>query len=162
MRLPGRSAYYTGALSTGVIAQNYAMNLGDIQGNARFTSLFKEYRILGIDIELICGNPTSGITTFHFTEVNDGTPGVNDALEREVVSMTNNACNSKAISSMSWRARDLTDLQFDDIASTSLTPVWFRTYTDNANFGSGVATADNAQWYVKPIFYVEFRGLSTL
>jgi len=162
MKLPGTHAYLQGIVGSGVIAFNYAMNLAAITGIGRFTSTYDEYRILGVDIELICGNPTSGVTAFYFSEHNIGTPGVNDALERSTLNLTNNACNEKSCRTMSWRARDLTDLQFDDIAATTNTPVWFSIFTDTTNFGSGQAVGDNAQWFVKPTFYIEFRGLSAL
>lgn len=163
MRLPGTHAYLTGASSTGLIAFNFSQNLAGITGLSRFTSTFDEYRILGVDIELICGNPTSGVTAFFWDEHNNGTPSVNDALERECVFLTNNACNSRSVRTLSWRARDLTDLQFDDISATTNTPVWFSIFTDATNFGSGTTVGtDNAQWFVKPYFYIEFRGLQAL
>lgn len=126
---------------------------------SRFTQLYDEYRILGVDIELICSNPTTGVTAFFWDEAATGAPTLNEARDREVLSLTNNACNPKSCSLMTWRARDINDLSFDPITSTSTTPVWFKVYTDNTNFGSGTTTTDSAQWYVKPTLYVEFRGL---
>ncbi len=59
---------------------------------------------------------------------------------------------------MTWRARDLVDLQYTP-CGTGVTPVALCVYTDAANFGAPITVTDLG--IIEFEFQIEFRGFET-
>lgn len=161
LAMPGQPVYLTGAVTTGLIQYQYNVTLTSLIASQRVSDLFDEYRIVGVDMKVICGDPTSGVTVFLWDEATTGVPTGLDAQEKTHEVLSNNACNPKSGSIFKWRARDYKDLTFTS-TSVSVTPVTFKVYTNNGTYGAGVAAGSLAQWYLEPTLYLEVRGIEAI
>lgn len=155
----GTSGLIPTTVTTGVINNAIGVSSADVTGFAtRFGSTFDEYRILGVDCHIRCAAATSGISFFWFDEKSNAAATVNECYERVALSLPNTNANAKSTAVMRWRARDLLDLQYTAIGTVA-TPVYFKIYTDLANFGAPVAATN--LWYIQFKFMIEFRGLKS-
>jgi hypothetical protein len=147
-------------ITTGVIAQAYTVSAGSITGfTTRFGSTFDEYRILGVKIRIRPLSATSGVSAMWFDEKVTSSPTINEATERTVVLHSNSNASSQTNINMNWHARDLLDLQYTPIGTTSVVPVTFKVYTDVSNYGAPATVTP--VWIVEPVFVVEFRGIKS-
>lgn len=159
MKLPGQVVKLTTTVTTGVISQAITITASDALGFAtRFGSTFDECRLIGADIQIRPISAASGVCAFWFDEKSASAPTVNEATERIALRIPASNANGKSVSTMRWRARDLLDLQFSAIGSAA-NPVFFKIYTDNANWGSPITATD--LFTVEPMLFVEFRGLKS-
>lgn len=156
--LPGTSTKLTTTVTTGVIASALQVSSAQLLGFAtRFGSTFDEYRIIGVDAVVSPLAATAGVLKCWFDEKSTSAPTANESLERTAISvLLNNAMGTSK--SLRWRARDLLDLQYTAIGS-AVTPVTFKQYTDNANWGSSAVVTDVAVVQFK--CHLEFRGLKS-
>jgi hypothetical protein len=164
LALPAQPLYLRGATLTGVIASSYVITLSAVLDYAlRFTTTYEEYRILGVDMKVISGNATPGVSVFLWDETSTTAPTGQNAQEKTHEVRVNNSCNSKSQAMMSWRARDTKDLQYVPIG-TSYAPVTFKVYTNSSTYGSGtdLTNRDTAEWYLEPTIYFEFRGVASV
>ncbi len=146
--------------TAGTIAGVLPITIGGIQAFAtRFGSTYDEYRILKALVRIRClSSGVAGVTKFWFDEKSSATPTLTAAQERYTITLVNNNANSRSFTTLSWVARDLLDLEFSAIV-TSTIPVWFCCYTDSTNFGNNQATG--GLWLVEPMVTLEFRGLKS-
>lgn len=159
MRLPGAPILLSTVVTTGLIATSQGIATGNITGfSSRFGSTFDEYRILGCDWKIRPVSASTGISVMFFDEKSNATPTVTDASERIGRRLPNTNAGPKSVVQMSWRARDLLDLQYTAIGS-SVTPAYFKVYTDLTNFGAPVAVTP--LWLLEPEYIVEFRGIKS-
>jgi len=126
---------------------------------ARFGVTFDEARLLGVEVQIRPVTASTGLSVFFFDEKDATTPDLEMAQERVGKRLLNTNANAASVTSMKWRARDLLDLEFSDVAAAP-TPVYFKIYTDNANFGAPV-TGPVPLWFLSIILTVEFRGISS-
>jgi hypothetical protein len=155
----GTSGILPTTVGTGVINNALGVNTSDITGFAtRFGSTFDEYRILGVDCQIRCAAASSGVSFFWFDEKSNASATVNECYERVTLNLPNTNANAKSTAVLKWRARDLLDLQYTAIGTVA-TPVYFKIYTDTANFGAPASVTN--LWYVQFRFMVEFRGLKS-
>jgi hypothetical protein len=160
VKLTGAVQLSAFTVTTGVVTQAYAVTAADIIGFAtRFGSTFDEYRILGFDARVRPVGANSGVAAMWFDEKNTAAPTANEANERSLSLYSNSNAASNTQITLRWRAHDLLDLQYTPIGTTSVQPVTFKIYTDNANYGAPI-TAVGA-WLVEPLYYVEFRGMKS-
>lgn len=151
-------------VSTGATAAIQAVygvgnfNIGNIYNwSARFENTFDEYRILGCDMKVTPVTPsTTGLSCFWWDEKSSSIPTGPDASARVVTHIQHN--NTHNAITVSWRARDLLDLQYT-AASVDVLPCYFKIFTNTTVFGT---TAVNSLLFVlTPVFIVELRGLQT-
>jgi len=156
MEVPGdvRVATTTGA---GAIAQVFAINAANIQTNFHgyFNSVFQEYRIRKVVFHVTAASPSGGATLFRFEEKNSGSPTLNEMANSASTLVTNNSGNSKSTFTMTWIARDLVDLGFEQI-TTDPNSAFFKIFTDVVDFNSPISTN---LWIFRPVATIEFRGL---
>jgi len=157
LTLPAAATSGYTTVTTGVLQTSIALDSSHLNGFAtRFGSTFDEYRILGVNVKIRPISPATGVTRYFFNEKNGTVPSTVDAYERVGLTLSNSNANSSSTRTMSWRARDLLDLQYTPIG-TNFTPVWLKIYTDLDTFGApAVATPIS---YLEVDFLVEFRGL---
>jgi len=157
LKLLGESAIQTTVVTTGLIAVALPLDKTRIQGFAtRFGSTFDEYRILSCILKIRSLNVSSGVSRFWFDEKSNATPSSTDASERVGLTIPNNSSNGRTVTSMTWKARDLLDLQYTAIGTTA-TPAYFKIYTSNAGYSSPIAVTD--LWLIEYHMVFEFRGL---
>jgi hypothetical protein len=133
-KIPGSNVKLTTTVTTGVVAQTYAVSSDNITGfNTRFSNTYDEYRIVGADFKLIPLGANAGEMNFWFDEKSAAAPTANMAAERICRQATMNSGSPKSTITMKWRARDLLDLQYSPIG-TGVNPVIFKAYTDNTNY----------------------------
>jgi len=133
------------ATALGSIAQVFAINAVNIQTNFHgyFNSVFQEYRIRRVVFHVCCMAQLPGATFFRFEEKNAGAPSLNEMANSTSRLVSNNGANSKTTFTMTWIARDLADLGFEQI-TTDPTSAYFKLFTDNGNMGT--PTALNLLW----------------
>jgi hypothetical protein len=134
-----------------------------ILGWARFSALFDEYRIIGVDCILIpLSDPASTnscLLTGWWDEVSTAAPTANEAQERELDIMCPSVVGATyQTQKMSWRARDLADLKFVG-TTTSFQPVTAKIYSANAVWGK--LTGTTMVGIARLRFLLEFRGLKS-
>jgi hypothetical protein len=159
-RLTATNSLLSTTITTGVIAQAYTVSAGSITGfTTRFGSTFDEYRILGVKIRIRPLSAATGVSAMWFDEKVTSSPTINEATERTVVLYSNSNASSKTNIDLTWNARDLLDLQYTAIGTTSVVPVTFKIYTDVSNYGAPATVTP--VWIVEPVFMVEFRGVKS-
>jgi hypothetical protein len=150
-------------VATGAIATSTALNTAIIPSFAsRFATLFQEYRILGVTLTIRqtttpAGGGNSGVTCFFIDEKSATAPTAAVTLDRPRIEASNLADTSDKVHLIKWVANDLLDLDFT-ATGTAYTPMWYKVYTDVANFGCNATTT--LGWIVSGIVRVELRGLA--
>jgi hypothetical protein len=154
--LPLNPIKLTTAVTTGLIANAIPIVKSAIASFAtRFGAAFVEYRMVQSKMEIrMFSSNNPGVLQFWFDEKSSSNPTLVEAAERYVLSI--NASDITSRKSLMWTAVDPIDLQFTDI-NTSVTPVTFKTYTSNANFGSSIVATDYCE--VEGAVRFQFRGL---
>jgi hypothetical protein len=149
-------------LVAGAIAQNSGMTPPALINAwaTRIKTLFAEYRLLGIKLVIRQINvpvaTASGVTVFYFDEKTNANPTAATAQDRPRVEIPNSPVTNDKISSMSWVANDLLDEDWTDCA-VNATPVYLKTYSDVANFGSSATTVTS--FMMSGSFRLQFRSL---
>lgn len=142
----------------GSIAQVFAINASNIQTNFHgyFNSVFQEYRIRRVVFHISAISATAGATLFRFEEKNSGSPTLNE-MANSISTMKNNnsACQVNTFR-MTWTARDLVDLGFEQI-TTDPNSAFFKIFTDTTDLATPAASVN--LWIFRPIATIEFRGL---
>ncbi len=158
VKMTGAPLQLTTTVSTGLIAGVYTIETSNISGfSVRFGSTFDEYRILSAKFMIRSMSVSTGVSVVWFDEKSNSSPTSNEASER----IGQRICNTSSRPDpkpMTWRARDLLDLQYTPIGTVS-TPAFLKLYTDNANWGS--PTTATLLWILEPIITIEFRGLKS-
>ncbi len=149
----------TAANTTGLVNTPVLINIGLITGFAsRFGSTFDEYRILSARVIAYAISASNGVSKMWFDEKSTSTPTLNESMERTVLTVPNtNAAKFK--NNLSWRARDLLDLEYTAIGSV-VSPVTFKVYSDNANY-NGPAVGPTPLWIIEIDLVMEFRGIKS-
>lgn len=161
LKLLGATQLLTTTVTTGVIAVTYAVApVANIFGWAtRFQNSFEEYRLLGVRFYIRPITASTGVTKFWFDEKSTSNPTANEAQERTVVAvLPNTNANVASAKMVSWRARDLLDLEYSAIGAATQ-PVNFKIYTDTASFGAPVVAT--TLWLIEPEYHIEFRGIAS-
>jgi len=149
-------------LVAGAIAQNNGMTPPGLifAWNTRFKTLFAEYRLLGIKLVIRQINvpvaTASGVTAFYFDEKTNAVPTAATTQDRPRVEVPNSPITNDKVSSLSWVANDLLDEDWTDCA-VNATPVYFKTYSDVANFGSSATTVTS--FMISGSMRLQFRSL---
>jgi len=159
--LPSFIGVVSTTITTGVISDSVGVSpINQVESfAARFGSTFDEYRTLSARAKIRILAPSTCVTRFFWDEKSASNPTLADSAERVGKTLCNNSANPKSAATMSWRARDLLDLQYVAIG-TNFVPVYFKIYTDAANYGAPVAVTALVQ--VEIDITVEFRGLKAV
>jgi len=138
----------------------------NIDGNAvlgftaRFGATFDEFRILGCHVEVhAVSTLVFGLLKLWFDEKTSANPTSNESQERIADTMCLNASSPSSGRHMTWYAKDLLDLQYTPIGTITTTPVYWKCYTDTANWAYTPNTVITAVAIAQPTLIVEFRGL---
>ncbi len=160
LQLEGTPSILPTTVTTGVISSVYTISASNITGFAtRFGSTFDEYRILKCHFRITAIAAASGLSKFWFDEKSNAAPTVNESMERTSKPLMNTNANAKSQNlSMIWVPRDLLDLEYIAIGTTT-TPAYLKVYTDAANWGAPIVVANI--WILEPIYTVEFRGIKS-
>ena len=161
MRLPGIPVTLTTTVTTGVIASELAFNPNSgvfgVDAFSRFTTVFREYRVGRVSVELIPLALNVGVSAFMISDVSIGTPTNLEAFTQEFKLVKNNEQKPNNLR-LRWRNEDYSDASYV-LTGTNKAVAYLESYTDNANYGS--PTAVTALWLVRPVYEVQFRGLSS-
>lgn len=154
--LPLNPIKLTTTVTSGLIANAIPIVSTAIASFAtRFGSTFVEYRMVQAKMEVrMFSSNNPGVLQFWFDEKSASNPTLVEAAERYVMSINASDITSKKF--LTWTARDPLDLEYTAITS-SVTPVTFKTYTNNANFGSSIVATDYCE--VEGAVRFQFRGL---
>jgi hypothetical protein len=154
--LPLNPIKLTTTVTTGLIANAIPIIQTAIASfAARFGATFVEYRMVQAKMEIrMFSSNNPGVLQFWFDEKSAANPSLVEAAERYVLSINSSDIVSKK--SLMWTARDVTDLAYTAIG-TAVTPVTFKTYTNNANFGSSIVATDYCE--IEGAIRFQFRGL---
>jgi len=158
-RIPANPVKLTTTVTTGVIAYEGQVSPPTVIGGftTRFGTLFDEYRVIKATIELHPIGLNVGETALFLSEIGLGTPTNLEAEQRPGILLNNNnQLFTLQNNTLSWRATDLLDLQFQNI-TVGYNGVHYYVYTDNANYGAPTAVTD--LWIVRPFLTIEFRGI---
>ncbi len=145
--------------STGVISAVISVDpVANVTNWAtRFQALYEEFRVVKAKAVINFFSSTNpGQLNFFWNETASTSPTATAAEERTVRRIAAGSNQQRHV--MTWTPHDLKDLQYSP-TQTSVTPVFFNCYTDNASYGaSTVAT----QYFTAQILVtVQFRGLRT-
>jgi hypothetical protein len=151
-------------ITTGTVAQTVVLDPTARVNNwpTRFASLFEEYRVIGIEMKVRAsqGVVTGGVNGTHVSwwdEYSSGTPTATQAIQRVTKERSNNADNRLSQYNLKWKPQDPKDYEFFATA-TGTQPVFFKIYTDVANFANSNISSSN-EFVLQPWFMVQFRGL---
>jgi hypothetical protein len=148
----------TTTVTTGVIASVISMDPTTIITNwsTRFASLYHEYRVVKARARIICFSATNpGTLLSYWDEKSNAAP--TNAQSSETAFKRIAAADVFKEHDMTWKARDLLDLQY--VASgTASNPVYWKLYTDAGNNGSAIAATNYAT--VDFRLLIEFRGFT--
>jgi hypothetical protein len=125
----------------------------------RFQTLYEEYRVIAAKADLnFFSSVQPGVITCFWDEKTPFTaPTLASSIERAMRRCSLSSTDKPL--RLSWKARDLLDLQYTPIA-TSNPSVGLSIYTDNANYGSGIVAA--AVVTVNFRLHIQFRGYTTV
>jgi hypothetical protein len=153
--LPMTPLKVTTTVTSGVISTSFQITSTNVNSfSTRFGATFVEYRIIKCAVKLRNFSSTNpGLLQLWFDEKSTTVPTLAEAAERATKSLS--ACDIEP-TSMSWTNSDTLDLQYYAIG-TAYTPVTFKVYTNNANFGSSIVATDYME--IVPVARVQFRGL---
>jgi len=160
LKVPGLPIVITPA--AGIVTNNLSINVNNIENwSTRFESCFEEYRILMAMVEIRPLGVNNGVSAFWFDEHNANAPTVAEAEAKTSTLIANSNANSKAVKTMTWRARDFGDLTYS-AANITNTPVsFFKTYTDVTNYGTP-ATTTTPLFLIRINYLIEFRGIAPI
>ncbi len=144
-------------VTTGVISNVVNISTANVLGLTRYTNAWDEYRIIEAHMDIIPVVTSTGILRHWFDEQSSTAPTVNESVERDVYNqLISNGF--KNIKTFTWKPRDIKDLQFISSSTTSVV-AYFKTYTDNANWGAPAAATTVAVQQLRLI--VEWRGVKS-
>ncbi len=154
--LPAAPKKLTTTVTTGVIADAYSVSFGIPTNFAtRFGSTWVEARVVKARFAIrMFSSTNSGVMRFWYDEKLASAPTLVEAQERAILSI--NCSDITTRSSPEWTCNDITDLGYISISAPA-TKVTFKSYTDNANFGSSIVATDYCE--LAPEVLVQFRGL---
>ncbi len=151
-------------ITAGTVAQTVTLDPTARVNNwpTRFASLFEEYRTIGIEMKVRAsqGVVTGGVNGTHVSwwdERSSGTPTSAEAVQRVTKERSNNADNRLSQYNLYWKPQDPKDFEFY-AANVSYAPVYFKIYTDVANFANSNITSSN-EFVLQAWFCIQFRGL---
>jgi hypothetical protein len=141
----------------GTMAQTFAINASNLQSNFHgyFNTTFQEYRIRRVKFYFTAVGTTTGSSLIRFEEKNLSAPTLNEMANSNSVFKPNTNANTASTFTMTWTARDLSDLAFEVITSDP-TSAALKIYSDLANLLSPISTN---VWIFRPVATIEFRGL---
>ncbi len=156
IKVPCSSRTLTTTVTTGVIADSISCDITAVEDWARYSGLFEEYIIMKVDMIVNCFSSSNpGIFRCWFDEKSSAAPTASQAKQEGV--MTFACADVFRPHVLTWRARDFADLDYVATSST-FTPVYFKTYTNNADYGSSAVATPYAS--IALVFSVRFRGFS--
>ena len=147
-------------VAAGALASSRALDFssGNIPNVAtRFQSTFKEFRIIGARLitRLISSASAAGVVKLYLDEKSSAVPTAAtaaDAIGLEIPLIQNP--DGRTVT-LDWAAHDLADLDWEDTQSPGSAPVWFKLFTNAANFGAAGA----ASLHTTGALRIQFRGL---
>ncbi len=144
-------------VTTGQIAAFLLVQASAIQNFAtRFGSLFEEYRIVKVRFwfkTFSSSNP--GLLTHWIDEKDQTAPIASEAKQKSALQFS---AADPSPHVLTWTARDPLDLQYTDIGTTTVTPVTYKLFTNNADFGSSPVSTPYGT--ISSQIWVQFRGLN--
>lgn len=123
----------------------------------RFGSTFDEARVNKIQFELYPLGIYTGVTAFFISEEALSSVTLSEATERPARYVKNNEQSAQKVI-ITWKSKDFSDSTWRSVQAFGYAPCHLNIYTDNANFNSPASTV---LWMIRPIFYMEFRGLAS-
>jgi hypothetical protein len=144
---------------TGILSNVFAINALNISSSFHtfFNSVFQEYRIRRVKFEFMPVLPAiQGATLMRFDEKDSNVPIWTEMMHSASRLCCHNQANPKSCFTMTWIARDIGDLVFEQI-TTDPTSAYLRMYTDNTNLLAPNAATD--LFVFRPTATIEFRGL---
>jgi len=145
-------------VTTGVISSSVDFNptAAVTNWNPRFSDLYEEFRIMEVAMTINSASSTnSGIFRMFWDEKSSSVPTAGAANERGTII---HACSDLRPRIAKWLAKDLADLDYIPIL-TSVHPVYFKLYTDSANYGSPIVATMAVVLTSK--MRIQFRGYIT-
>jgi hypothetical protein len=130
--------------------------------NNRFASLFSEFRIKKVEVQLVTISNTTGQAVCWWDEAASTLttpPTFTEATERGLRYIPISVNSSRSIHKYVWVPRDIKDLIFYSTNTTTFaSPVGFKLFTNNTNYGSSVTPTQAFNMTLH--FTLEFRGYS--
>ena len=122
----------------------------------RFASLWEEYRIVKVVADVTTFSSTlSGQLACYWDEQSSSAPTANSAERRGIFKFPLSANNRKHI--FRWNPTDYLDLEYKPVGTAS-TPVWFKLFSDSANYGTSAADQGKPVGTIVLTLNVQFRG----
>jgi hypothetical protein len=146
-------------VTSGVIALVYDTDpvTNVINWATRFQSL-EEFRVVKTKAIVNCFSSTNpGAVVAWFDETSNTTPTATAAQDRTI--KTFSAGDVTRTHTLVWRPKDLLDLQYSS-TGVSKKPVYFKLYSDNANYGSSIVASQYLS--VHMAYTIQFRGFNTV
>jgi len=145
-------------VTTGLIASVITVSKALVEAFAtRFGATWDEYRIVRAHFTYrMMSSINPGLIQVWFDEQSNVTPSLAGSQSRFVKSWNASAVDEDL--SITWVPSDLGDLVYTAIGSTS-TPVYLKTYTDNANYGAQNTVVNYV--LVVPKLTFQFRGFQS-
>ncbi len=145
-------------ITAGAVAVSVALNFSLVDNfSTRIATLFREYAIVGVKLEIRINNVTSpaGVLACFIEEETNAAPTAAKALNRPRLDVLICQQTVPGAYTLTWTPRDLLDLDYVDTA-TSFNPAYVNLYTDVANFGTLAGTA--AEVIITGAIAFTFRG----
>jgi len=133
------------SVAAGAVSLALQCNVNNLVENfaTRFGSLFGEYALVGIVLEVRVNNVAvpSGLYLAYFNEKGTGAPTIVEALNTPHVEGLISNTESPSAHKLMWKAADYLDLDWQDNAATTYTPVTFKIFASSATGTQATTTA---------------------
>jgi len=148
-----QQAIAAGALSVSIPLDTTAV----ANFSTRFGSVFREYAIVGANIEVRCQGPIAAQQGMFVAAINekDGTAPSASILDCPRVDVLISTTESPNVHKVKWAPRDFLDLQWTGVA-TNVIPAWLKLFASQAATFTGAATTANV--VVTGTLALSFRG----
>jgi len=152
--IPSFAAIVAGGLTT-VLSISASAAL--IENWAAFSALFGEFCLVGFTLEFRMNNVVTpaGLILIYVDEKSAAAPTFVNAASAPHLDILVSQTESPSKHLVSWKARDLADLQWTSTAATEL-PVWVKLFAAVASTGTAAGTTGTVQ--ITGAVQVSFRG----
>ena len=157
MWLQGPPTKLTTQSSTGLISSAVAPSLSALTNAASFKTVYDEWRLTRVRFKLFPLGANGGVTKFVMDDADATIPNTTYAYARRGFTYSNNSANHKSTPAITYRAEDLTDLEwYSTNSAAAYTPMALKVYTDLSNYVSQPSTD---LWLIEWEGFFEFRGI---
>ncbi len=120
--------------TTTSLAQVIAYSLNSFPNVASYTSVWEEWTIRELELEIHAIGTQAGIVKAYIDEADSSTPTTNSSLRHLGYTVRCDRASGDKVR-LRWKASDYGDESFISVSSPGQTKCWLKLYSDYTNFG---------------------------